>query len=136
MTQAPVHVVPDLKCPCQKCGQNIAFPASARGQRLDCPHCGWPTVLGTPSPAVVVSPSAPATSSRQEDASKLAGLLIVAGMIGFAWFAFGHQTSVSTASGQSFNNFGLLAQQLGGFIASATAVLSGIGILILNRLPR
>lgn len=135
MTSAAI--APDIKCPCQKCGQNIAFPTTARGQRIDCPHCGGATLLGTPAPAVVVAPrAAPAAGNGKEDASTLAGVLILAGMGGFVWFAFGHETSVASASGQAFNNFGLLAQQLGGFIASATAVLSGIGILILGRLPR
>jgi rRNA maturation protein Nop10 len=35
----------DLKCSCQKCGERIAFPPSAIGELIACPHCGGQTKL-------------------------------------------------------------------------------------------
>ena len=34
-----------LKCPCQKCGGHIEFPTSANGTTVNCPHCGFGTLL-------------------------------------------------------------------------------------------
>ena len=30
---------------CQQCGGHIAFPPEGAGRRIECPHCGHPTVL-------------------------------------------------------------------------------------------
>src|SRR5262245_35171954 len=34
-----------LKCPCQKCGGSIEFPARGIGAAVNCPHCGERTTL-------------------------------------------------------------------------------------------
>jgi hypothetical protein len=34
-----------LKCPCQKCGESIEFPADGLGLTATCPHCGEQTML-------------------------------------------------------------------------------------------
>jgi hypothetical protein len=52
-----------LKCPCQKCGGPIEFPAAGLGVGINCPHCGQRTTLFAPeadegevSPAEPLSP--------------------------------------------------------------------------------
>jgi hypothetical protein len=46
-----------LKCPCQKCGASIEFPAHGIGSAVPCPHCGDKTTLFAP-PAVAGPPAA------------------------------------------------------------------------------
>src|SRR5688572_16878115 len=54
-----------LKCPCQKCGGPIAFPAHGIGTAVSCPHCDQTTQLFAPTlafdsnadPRETVSPS-------------------------------------------------------------------------------
>ncbi len=42
-----------LKCPCQKCGAHIEFPAQGLGQLIVCPHCNQNTnlILAARTPA-------------------------------------------------------------------------------------
>jgi len=43
------------KCVCQHCGGHIEFPAHGAGQKIDCPHCKWPTMLSvSKAPSVEV----------------------------------------------------------------------------------
>jgi hypothetical protein len=54
-----------LKCPCQKCGGSIEFPAAGLGVGINCPHCGERTILFAPEFAVVeVTEGQPFSPSR------------------------------------------------------------------------
>lgn len=44
------------RCPCQNCGQQIEFPVELGGTTVDCPTCGAPTRLGSPSPPSIKVP--------------------------------------------------------------------------------
>jgi hypothetical protein len=47
-----------LKCPCQKCGGVLEFPADGVGDWVDCPHCGAQTKLeAVPEPARETHPA-------------------------------------------------------------------------------
>jgi hypothetical protein len=48
-----------LKCPCQKCGGSIEFPAQGLGLGVNCPHCGQRTTLFAPE--AIVEESLPDT---------------------------------------------------------------------------
>jgi hypothetical protein len=58
-----------LKCPCQKCGEAIEFPAQGVGLSVTCPHCGTGTTLFAvatsetlDAPDAVADPSSPDAS--------------------------------------------------------------------------
>ena len=57
-----------LKCPCQKCGSSIEFPAHGIGAAVDCPHCGQKTTLFAP-PIEESSLEEQATDGSAETAS-------------------------------------------------------------------
>jgi hypothetical protein len=58
------------KCRCQNCGGHIEFPTEGAGQTVNCPHCGWATVL--------TAEKAPALPQRKPV------LLLVLGLVGVA----------------------------------------------------
>ena len=39
----------EIKCPCQKCGQSLSFPANMSGDWVACPHCALQTQLLNPN---------------------------------------------------------------------------------------
>ena len=128
----------EVKCSCQHCGQNIAFPTSKTGTVTACPHCGANTLLGLNqgiSAAAASAAFARSTTTGSSPTLFRACFLIVLGVLGFLFFAFGFDTAVSTDAGR-INNFGRIATQMGGFIFSSTCTLGGILLLILDRLER
>jgi hypothetical protein len=66
--------------------------------------------------------------------SALGVLLMLAGIIGAVYFAFGFQTVVDSVNGQVVN-FNLQQQQLLGFLASLAAAMSGLIIVLFVNLP-
>lgn len=52
-----------LKCPCQKCGESIEFPADGIGLSATCPHCGEQTMLFVPVTAETAGGSDAVTDS-------------------------------------------------------------------------
>lgn len=51
---APTHT-----CPCQHCGQPLAFPPEMLGQEAGCPHCGAATLLHDPTVGAPTTESPP-----------------------------------------------------------------------------
>jgi len=60
-----------LKCPCQKCGEFIEFPAHGIGSGVTCPHCGERTSLF----ASPVAPSSIAAPASEVTPAPLRGVL-------------------------------------------------------------
>lgn len=60
-----MSVAQDLKCACPSCQGRIAYPASAGGSTIQCPHCGKPVAL--PAAAVTVAPVAVAAQPVQSN---------------------------------------------------------------------
>jgi hypothetical protein len=53
-----------LKCPCEKCGGPIEFPAAGLGVGVNCPHCGQRTTLFAPDAVVgEASPGEPLSTA-------------------------------------------------------------------------
>lgn len=76
----------DVKCPCQHCGQNIAFPVEAVGLETNCPHCGHSTRLAAaPAAPPVVAPVAAAPVLALPAEPKKTGPMAM-GCAGFAGF--------------------------------------------------
>jgi len=58
-----MSVAQDLKCACPSCQGRIAYPASAGGSTIQCPHCGKPVAL--PGAAIPPAPVAVAAQPVQ-----------------------------------------------------------------------
>jgi len=69
------NVSRDIENECQLCGQHVIFPEEGSGQKVDCPGCGKPIVLGL-SP-IGISTDAPALASTYQAACKHCGKRIV-----------------------------------------------------------
>ena len=65
-----------LKGECSQCAGHLEYPASAAGETIVCPHCGWPTEL--PAPA---APPAASNPSRRRLVAGIAGLLVVSAIL-------------------------------------------------------
>lgn len=76
MPQEQTHA----KCGCENCGGRIEFPVEAAGQKVDCPHCQFPTVL--------TAPAAPAASPRRAGRNILIveALLVLAAAGAAVWW--------------------------------------------------
>jgi hypothetical protein len=62
-----------VKCPCQKCGGHIEFPATAVGTTVTCPHCGAATTL--------LSYSSPLNAAPQKKNHKATFVVISLGLL-------------------------------------------------------
>ncbi|MDB6111302.1 MAG: hypothetical protein JWR69_3052 [Pedosphaera sp.] len=81
-------------------------------------------------PVYPTSRSAPGSSGFIQWAGRLS---VFAGVVGAVYFLCLFDTSVSTTVG-AVNNFGLVADKLGGIIASVGLSIFGMLVLILDRL--
>ena len=45
-----------LKCPCQKCSEQIEFSPGQSGELIDCPHCSGQTILISTAEKIPVKP--------------------------------------------------------------------------------
>lgn len=65
----------EAKCACLYCGEHIAFPIEAAGQKIECPHCQCETLLSTPSAELNQIVSCPCQHCRGEMGFDASGLV-------------------------------------------------------------
>ena len=118
-----------MKTYCPKCQDARECGDPVNGMLL-CPDCGeW---LPAPHKFIPANFKKTPPEKKSQAGGFLAGALILAGGAGMAYFFCIFDTTVSTASGTSVNNLGLLSDRQNGLILCAVIFLSGVILAALH----
>lgn len=112
----------EAKCPCEICGQPLAFDVLDAGSTIDCPHCQQKTKLVMPKFAAPTAASAPRRSAPAVAEAKARGkiedtLESIGGLFLFAGIIVGLLAMIGMcfafADGQAMIGFGCAVTMLG-----------------------